>query len=521
MSSIIYRLFKKRIPKGSSADKKDPIPITSGIDINTDKIKMLFDNTFDFSSRDFMIGGKLNLKATLLFISGLTDKISVENHILNPLTQQSRIDLYNDNYELFFRDLKSFILTQLDFTECFDLNEAIDGILLGNTVLFIENMSYAIVINNRTCKDRAIEEPRVEAVIKGSHEGFNETLATSTSLIRRRLKTPLLTFELLKVGTLTKTEIVIGYIRGVANVKVLEEIKLRLSRIQVDGILDSGYIEQYIEDEPLSIFQTIGNTEKPDVVVAKLLEGRFVIIVDGSPIVLTIPFLFIESLQTSEDYYLPFMIASFMRMTRILALFNVVYIPGLYIAIVNYHQNLIPTHLLITLAAAMEGVPFSPIIEVLMMSLIFVISKEAGLRMPTAIGQAVSIVGALILGQTAVESGLVSYPVVMISALAGISGFVTYALNPSSTFLLFTFSILGNWAGLYGILFGTILLLVHLVSLRSFGSPYFSPIAPRTSSELLKDGVLRAPLWTFNTGPKGVNWKNVNKGNVDKLKYKK
>lgn len=521
MSSIIYKLYKKRIPEGSSEEKKEPVPITSNMDVNTNKIKAQFDNTFDFASRDFMIGDNLNLKATLFFINGLNEKISIENHILKPLTQPNRMDLYSDNDTLFFRDLKSSILTQLDFTECFDLNEAIDGILLGNTVLFIENMPYCIIVNNRKWEDRGIEEPQVEAVIKGPHEGFNETLAISTALIRRRLKTPLLTFELLKIGTLTKTEIVIGYIRGIANVAVLEEIKLRLSRIQVDGILASGYIEQYIEDEPLSIFQTIGNTEKPDVVVAKLLEGRFVIIVDGCPIVLTIPFLFVEALQISEDYYLPFMIASFMRVTRITALFLVIYLPGVYLAIVNYHQDIIPTHLLITIAAAMEGVPFSPIIEVLMMSFIFVISKEAGLRMPRAIGQAVSIVGALILGQTAVESGLVSYPVVMVSALAGISGFVTYALNSSSTFLLFTFTILGNFAGLYGILYGTILLLVHLVSLRSFGSPYFSPIAPRTSSELLKDVLTRAPLWTLNTGPKGVNWKKVDKGNVDKLKYKK
>lgn len=520
MSSMIYKLFKKRIPEASTEEQKDPMPIASSLDINVDKVKFLFDNTFDLAFRDFMIGGKLNLKATLIFINGLNDKISVENHILNPLTQQ-RFDHYNNDYELFFKDLKSSILTQLSISECFDLNEAIDGILVGKTVLFINHMPYGMLIDNRKWKDRAIEHPLIEDVIRGPHEGFNETLITSISLIRRRLKTPLLTFEMQKIGTLTKTEIVIAYIRGVANEKVLEEIKLRLSRIQVDCILDSGYIEQYIEDEPLSPFPTIGNTEKPDVVVSKLLEGRFAIIVDGSPAVLTLPFLFVEALQTSEEYYLTPWLVSFMRILRFLSLFLVIYVPGIYIAIINHHQDIIPTHLIITLAAAIEGVPFSPFMEVLIMSSLFLILREAGVRMPRAIGQAISIVGALILGQAAVEAGFVSNPVVMISALAGIAGFVIYPLNSPTTLLWFAFAFLGNFAGLYGILFGTILLLAHLVGLRSFGSPYFSPIAPRTSSEFFKDVLLRAPLWTLNTGPKGINWRKVDKGNVDKLKYKK
>jgi len=521
MPSIIYKFFKQWIPKGSTEEKKDPLPITSSIDINVDKIKALFDNTYDLVFRNFMIGGELNLNAALFFINGLTDKISVENHILDPLTHQNRFDVYHNDYDLFFRDLKSSILTLLDISDCFDLNEAIDGILLGKTVLFIDRMPYGIVIDNRKWKDRAIEQPFTEVVIKGSHEGFNETLVTSTSLIRRRLKTPLLTFEQFNIGSLTKTDVVIAYIRGIANEKVLDEIKSRLSRIQVDGILDSGYIEQYIEDAPISIFPTIGNTEKPDVVVSKLLDGRFAIIVDGSPTVLTVPFLFVEALRASEDYYMSPVIASFLRLTRILALFLVVYLPGLYIAISSYHQDIIPTHLMLTMAASTEGVPFSPFIEVLMMSTLFIILKEAGIRMPRAIGQAVSIVGALILGQAAVEAGFVSNPVVMITALAGIGGFVIYPLNSATTILWFAFSVLGSIAGFFGILYGTIFLLIHLVSLRSFGSPYFSPIAPRTTEELVKDVFLRAPLWTLNTGPRAINWKKVDKGNVDKLKFKK
>lgn len=520
MPSIVYKLFKKWIPEGSTQKKEDPLPITSSIDVNSDKIKVLFNNSYDLIFRDFIIGGELNLSATLFFINGLTDKISVENHILDPLTHQN-FDAYTNDYDSFFKDLKSSILTLLDVSESFDLNEAIDGILLGKTVLFIDKMPYSILIDNRKWKDRAIEQPFTEVVIKGSHEGFNETLATSTSLIRRRLKTPLLTFEILKIGTLTKTEIVIAYIRGLANEKVLDEIKLRLSKIQVDGILDSGYIEQYIEDEPMSIFPTIGNTEKPDVAVAKLLDGKFAIIVDGSASVLTMPYLFIEALQTSEDYYMSPWIASFLRIIRMLALFIVIYVPGIYIAIVNYHHDIIPTHLIITMAASIEGVPLSPLIEVLMMSILFVILKEAGVRMPRAIGQAVSIVGALILGQAAVEAGFVSNPVVMITALAGICGFVIYPLTTATTLLWFTFAVLGNLAGLFGILYGTIFLLIHLVSLRSFGSPYFSPISPRDNSELVKDVILRAPLWTLNTGPKAVNWKKIDHGNVDKLKYKK
>jgi len=259
-----------------------------------------------------------------------------------------------------------------------------------------------------------VEEPDTEAVVRGPREGFTENLKTNTALLRRKIKNPNLRFELIKLGNQTNTNVCITYIKGICNEKFVTEARKRLKHIKTDSILESGYIEAFIEDAPYSPFATVANSEKPDVTAAKILEGRLAVLVDGTPIALTVPYLFMEGFQSSEDYYSRPYYVTLVRWIRFLAFFITVYLPSLYVAATTFHQELIPTPLLVTMIAAKEGTPFPAFVEALLMGLIFEILREAGVRMPRPIGQAVSIVGALVIGEASVSAGLIGAPMVII-----------------------------------------------------------------------------------------------------------
>jgi len=272
--------------------------------------------------------------------------------------------------------------------------------------------------------------------------------------LRRKIKNTQLKFEKITVGKQTKTDICIVYINGIANEKIVQEVKDRITRIETDSILESGYIEAFIEDAPYSLFPTVGNSEKPDIVSAKLLEGRIAVLTDGTPFVLTLPYLFIEAFQNSEDYYSRPYLATFIRWLRWLAFFISTFLPALYVAITTYHHELLPTSLLISIASANEGSPFPTIVEALLMLVAYEILREAGLRLPKAVGQAVSIVGALVIGDAAVSAGLVGAPMVVVVALTGICSFVVPTLTDVTTVTRFVLLILSGFAGMYGVILG-------------------------------------------------------------------
>jgi spore germination protein KA len=438
---------------------------------------------------------------------------------MKPLMLDARKAEYsflNDKGDLFTL-IKENVLTVGELEEIRTFGEIIDGMLSGNTLFLINGYSRAIKVCTVGHESRGVQEPETEAVVRGPREGFNEDLRTNTSLLRRKLKSPDLVFKKMVIGRLTKTDICIVYIRGIANNKIVEELRRRLKRINIDGIIESGYIEELIEDNPLSIFPLIGNTEKPDIAAAKLLEGRVAIITDGTPIVLTLPYLFVESIQNSEDYYSgKWLYSTMIRWLRILALLITISLPALYIAIKSYHQEMIPTLLFLTMAAAKEGIPFPVFVESLLMIISFEVLKEAGVRLPRPIGQAVSIVGALVLGEASVQAGIVSAPTIIIIALAGITGFIIPTQNASISIIRLIFMILAGFAGLFGLFIGIVLLLIHMVSLRSFGVPYLSSLAPSTISDL-KDVLIRAPLWAQQIRPRLIGWKDLVKLGSDQM----
>lgn len=476
---------------------------------NINTLMAIFGNSSDIIVREFCIGLTNKVNACIIFANGLVEKKLINEDIMKSIILDVRIaetPLLNAKKDLFTIIKNVLPVSELLNVKTFE--EVIDGVLSGETVLLIDGYAAALRISSQGWKNRGIKEPDTEAVVRGPREGFTETLQTNIALLRRKFKSPDLTFETIKIGTYTKTNVCIVYIRGIVNNKIVEELKKRLARINIDGILESGYIEQFIEDTPLSLFPTIGYTEKPDIAAAKLLEGRVAIITDGTPVVLTLPYLFIESLQGADDYYGKPWYSSVIRWIRIMALIGTIFLPGLFVAIQTYHSELIPTPLLITVVAAREGVPFPAFIEVASMGIIFEVLREAGIRMPRPIGQAVSIVGSLVLGEAAVNAGLVSNPAVMLTALVGISSFIIPSLNSATAILRLIFLVLAAGAGLFGILIGTFLLLVHIMSLRSFGAPYLAPIVP-LNIEGLKDSVIKAPLWATPKRPSMITRKNT------------
>lgn len=497
MNKYIKKFINKGFNKTSNEDTKKidnyKKNISTNLQTNIDYIKKQFGNSHDIIYREINIGSKICVPAMIISINGLVNQSVLDFDILKRVMHID-IKLKED----FLDYIKKSIITMTDIKNIDDMNKVFEAILSGESVMLIDGYSIAFELDTRGWDDRGVNEPVIGSVVRGPREGFSETLLTNTALLRRRIKTPKLVFDRINCGEYTKTDIVIAYIKGIANDKIVNEVKKRINKIDIDGILDSGYVEQLIEDEPISIFPTIGNTEKPDQAAGKLLEGRIVILVDGSPIALTVPFLFVENIQATEDYYTRPFYATFTRIIRILSIIIVVFLPGFYISAQTYNQEMLPTHLFITMAASKEGVPFPAFIEILIMSILFEVLKEAGIRMPKQIGQALSIVGALVLGQAAVEAGFVSNPAVMITALTGIATFVIYSLNDSITILRFVFMILAAVGGLFGMLVGTIFLLLHLVSIRSFGAPYMSPFGPRNAKDM-KDSIIRAPLWMLTS----------------------
>lgn len=457
---------------------------------NVQQLKKVFDRSSDIVYREFQVGSK---KGTLIFLDGLVNIELIDSNVLKPLLNYGRDPLKTLQIKQL---LLNEVITAAQVSNGQKMQDIIDHILSGDTVLLMDGMEQAIFISLKEWDHRAVEEPQTEVVVRGPREGFTENIRTNTSLIRRRLKTPKLKMELITVGRLSKTNIVITYLEEIADDSIIAEVRERISRIDIDAILESGYIEEMITDNPFSIFPQISYTERPDKMAGNLLEGQVGILIDNTPYSLIVPQTFFQQLQTPEDYYLRYQIGTFIRLIRYLFLLIALFLPSVYIALTTFHQEMIPTILLLSVAGARETVPFPALIEAFIMEISFEGLREAGIRLPRPIGQSVSIVGALVIGQAAVEAGIVSSPMVISVALTGIASFIipNYNLANAIRILRFPMMILAGTMGLYGILLGSIALQIHISSLRSFGVPYFSPVAPLDVNGL-KDVLVRAPRW--------------------------
>jgi len=404
----------------------------------------------------------------------------------------------------FFKILKNKFSGLRRVTDGSGLDNLINGLLSGEIIFLVDGHSKYLSIDAYSPESRQIEESSTQSTVRGPKESFTEKVGTNVAQIRKRIRDKELKSESLIIGDRTNTKVILMYISNLAKKEIIDEIRRRLNSIRIDGILDSGYIEELIKDNRYSIFPTLLNTEKPDTASACLLEGKAVILVDGTPFALIAPALFSDFFQASEDYYHQFHISTLVRLFRYLAFILSIFVPAYYITLASYHQEMIPTPLLISMLAQHEGVPFPITIEVLLMEVTFELLREAGIRMPRVIGQAISIVGALVLGQAAVEAGIISAVIIIIVSITAIASFTipNYSMANAARVIRFVMIFISSLFGLVGVFWGTIALILELCRLKSIGVPYMMPIAPKAKTAT-KDTILRYPIWK-SSRPEGI-----------------
>lgn len=477
-------------------------PLSRSLLQNEQLLRDKFKDCYDIVFRRVRVHGEI--QALLVYIDGLVDTTALDNVLLKPwmFEPASIANTHDDSVTttdtLFEQQLVSIAKTQAVDTAS-DLEQ---GILSGNVAIITESSNQAILADLKDFEQRSVEEPSNEVTVQGPREGFTENISVNTSLVRRKIQSANLKMESLTVGSLSKTTIVLAYIDGIAKSSVVEAVRNRINQIQIDTVLGGNIIEEFIEDHSFTLFPQIQKTERPDIVAASLAERKVAVFVDGTPFALIAPTTLWSAFQSADDYYERFLYASFIRWLRILLILTSLYLPSIYVAITTFHPQLIPTNLLLSIASAREGVPFPAVIEALLMEFLFEGLREAGIRMPRPTGSAISIVGAIVIGQAAVQAGIVSAPMVIVVSITGIASLITprYSTGIAFRMLRFPMLICSGMFGLYGITMASLFLLIHLTNLESFGVPFLSPIAPMDRTQL-KDVLYRAPWWSMRTLP--------------------
>ncbi|GGD60272.1 spore germination protein [Paenibacillus nasutitermitis] len=462
------------------------------------QIMDILDNPPDLVDRRFNLSP--NLHGYCVFIETLVDKNKIERELLHFLSDES-LNSEWESSEHFINTLQSRIPFS-SISVSTDYKRCVQSLLNGSCLLIISNTSQVLLLDMSKMIHREISEPLIESTIRGPQEGFSENIAINLSLLRKRIKSIHFRIEQFVIGTETETKVILLFLENLAPSEVVVEFRKRIGLIQIDSILDSAYVEEWIQDKKTSPFSTLLNTERPDIVASHLLEGKVGVLVDGSPNALIGPVTFFQFFIAPEDYYQRADIATLLRWLRMLSFMLSIFVPALYIAVVTYHHELLPHSLLINISAQREGVPFPAFIEALIMMVTFEVLREAGLRMPRIAGQAISIVGALVLGQAAVTAGLVSAAMVIVVAVTAISNFVApnYSFGITQRIIQFLYMVLAGFMGLFGILCGVLFTVVHLASIKSFGVPYLSPIAPTIVTDW-KDILVRVPRPWMKTYP--------------------
>lgn len=456
------------------------------------EIKKRLNESDDFAFRIFDKGMQ---KIALIYLKSIIDGQLLSEAIYEPL----------QNFEGDFS--VDILINQV--IKCADVKiieeeKIIEEILDGRVILLSNFSKEVIAIDVLSFPERVPSEPPTSPVLQGPREGFVEDVQTNITLIRRRLKTENLVIKTIKIGDESNTKVIVTYLKNIANDKIVEKVWKNLKKIKTDGIIDSYYVLSYLEEHPNSMFKQIGNAEKPDIVVAKMLEGKVAILVDNSPIVLTVPFVIFEDMQNSNDYYTNYHYSSFIRLIRLLGVFISVIVPGFYLSLQIHHYNILPLNFLITIADTTQGLPFTPFLEIVFIFLLFQILYEVSLRLPSYLGLATSVVGALILGETGVKAGLISPPGVIIVALSKIALYTIPEQSSQITLLQLIFLILGGSLGLVGIVGGMVYFINYMNTLDSYETPYLAPYAPRIKKDL-KDGLLTSPVTEMNERPKSFS----------------
>ncbi len=469
--------------------------VTGGLKKDTDALKKLLPAedilTFEFVSSN-------GLPFVCVYADAITDKELLGEQLIRPL-------LHYEGERTAKEIGKNITSPELRLQK--ELNKLAEEVLAGNPVLLWEGMDEGIVVGTKKVFVRAIAEPSTDVAVKGPREGFIEDVKINTSLVRRRLKTGELRIENLEVGRRSKTVVALCYLEGTSVQKTVDEVRKKLGEIDIDVVPDSSYLTHFLASRPYSLVKQIGTTEKPDIFCAKIAEGRVGLLVDGSPIALTLPYLIVEDFQSSEDYFVPPYRATFTRILRLLSLLVAIYLPAFYVAAQLFKLQLFPVKLLLTIAGSIRDIPFSPSLEMLLVLFVLEVLNEASIRMPKYVGMALSVVGALVLGETAVSAGFVSTPAIIIIAFSGIGLYAVPNLIEQTSVLRLLMLLVAGSVGTYGIILATAFIILYLVTTENFGAPLLAPFSPMIGRDL-RDSIVKYNLGSLKLRPRTLGSKN-------------
>ncbi|NHW36055.1 spore germination protein [Paenibacillus aceris] len=490
-------LFKRRLFSNTQENELHTEHHQSGIlsaslTKNIACIDAIFSNTPDLTVR-FLEIKQTGKQAVLIYLEGLTDKNVINNHVIRPLINDSNID--GDAHVTVGHVMTAIVWSDVE-----------DAILHGMSALFVDGRAEAQLFDTQGWPQRAIEDPKTEASLRGAHQGFVETSSQNIAMIRRYIPNRELKIKELIVGRRGKTKISILYLEDVANVAELHELEHRIKKLNIDSILYTGELNELIEDNYLSPFPQFMLTERPDVTASHILQGRLAVIVDRSSSALIGPTTFTSYFQSADDYSTRWLVASFIRLQRFIGFLIAIFLPSFYIAVISFNYEVIPIKLLLSIGESRGQVPFPPFIEALIMEFAIEMLREAAIRLPQPIGQTVGIVGGIVIGQAAVQAGIVSNIMVIVVALTAIASFIlpNYDMASGIRLIRFPMMLLSALFGFFGIVMGIVFLLAHLISLESLGTPFGSPLAPLRIKDL-KDTFFRVPLWKLTSRPKSTN----------------
>ena len=471
-------------PQGTGSRKQARVRLNRDLMENMVKVRALSQNSTDLLERQIEVSG---VPVAILMCEGMVNLQLFTQILVRPLTELS---LENADGEAVARWVSRETVLSGDQKEFFTYDELFSFLMAGFVVLLIDGVDRGIACGMQGYNFRSVSEPSTEMNITGSREGFVEPIRVNQTMIRRRLRSPSLKFEMYPIGEKSRTDICLVYLTDTADPRMVEEVKRRLGKLSSDILLSQGYLRPYLEGQPLSPFSSVGTTERPDTLCAKINEGRIGILVDGTPFALVVPYLFEEHFQSMDDYsYRPYY-GSFIRLLKYFAFLLSIFLPGGYVAITSFSPEMLPDSLLFNIAASEQQTPFSMMTEALVIHLIYEIMREAGLRLPRPVGHAVSIIGALVIGDAAVKAGIIGSSMVMVVALTALSSFVVPSLYEPAAILKFVFILVGGTWGLFGISVGFVLLLTNLCALESLGVPIMAPLSPCAPADL-RDGLWR------------------------------
>ncbi|MGP0586144.1 spore germination protein [Paenibacillus timonensis] len=513
MPRFMFRNQHKRSPvlkSGAQGDALASSAFGGSVHESIAKIVRILDAPDDLVTR-FVSGGEGLPQCGILCIAGLSDLNMINEQIVTSLQQAFSAIGHTEKMsgqDLFSLLNKKFLSVQ-KYKTTPSLDDVLVSVLSGDTALFIDGLDQVLLISSKKWTGRSVEEPQTEALVRGPREGFNESIETNVILLRRAIRDPKLRFDTYRVGERGKKELIISYIDNIAHPALVQEVKRRVETIDIDDAPESGTIEQMIQDSFLSPFPLILHTERPDKVASAILQGKVVILLDGTPFALIMPTTFVSLIQSPEDYYERWHIGSLIRMLRYLAVIISLTFPSLYIALVSFHQGMIPSKLAFSIAAAREGVPFPAVVEAFLMEFTLELLREAGVRLPKPIGQTIGIVGGLVIGEAAVQAGIVSPIMVIVVAVTAVASFAIQSYSAGITFRMLRFCTMlaASMFGLYGIIMTIIMICIHMSRLQSFGVPYFTPMAPFFSRDW-RDMLIRAPLTMLSKRPKFMQTQN-------------